>query len=89
MTGVMQTASKAVRIVIRVALFLFFILLALGNTEAVHFQLLPGLQWQGPLILFLLLAFLAGVLLTLIGGVSVSRLKKKRVEPRESATHAN
>ena len=47
MTGVMQTAGKAVRIVIRLVLFLFFVLLALGNTEAVHFQLLPGLQWQG------------------------------------------
>jgi len=37
MTGVMQTDSKAVRIVIRLVLFLFFVLLALGNTEAVHF----------------------------------------------------
>lgn len=78
MTAFLNAAFKALRIIGRIIIFIFLVLLALGNTQEISFQLIPGLVWELPLILILFIAFALGVLLTLLSGISLARFKKSR-----------
>jgi uncharacterized integral membrane protein len=78
MTAFLNAAMKSLRIIGRITLFTLLVLLALGNTQEISFQLIPGLVWETPLILVLFVAFSCGILLTLLSGISLSRLKKSR-----------
>jgi uncharacterized integral membrane protein len=69
---------KSLRIIGRIILFTLLVLLALGNTQEISFQLIPGMTWEAPLILVLFVAFAFGILLTLLSGISLSRFKKSR-----------
>ena len=78
MTAFLNAAIKYLRIIGRIILFTLLVLLALGNTQEISFQLIPGLVWEAPLILVLFVAFACGILLTLLSGISLSRFKKSR-----------
>ncbi|QWD80233.1 DUF1049 domain-containing protein [Polynucleobacter sp. MWH-Spelu-300-X4] len=78
MTAFLNAALKVLRIVGRFIIFILLVLLALSNTQEIHFQLLPGLSWELPLIFVLFIAFVLGILLTLLSGVSIRRLKQPR-----------
>jgi uncharacterized integral membrane protein len=78
MTAFLNAAMKSLRIIGRIILFTLLVLLALGNTQEISFQLIPGLVWEAPLILVLFVAFACGILLTLLSGISLSRFKKSR-----------
>lgn len=78
MTEFLNAALKSLRIIGRIILFTFLVLLALGNTQYISFQLIPGLVWEAPLILVLFIAFAFGILLTLLSGISISSFKKSR-----------
>jgi len=78
MTAFLNAALKSLRIIGRIILFVLLVLLALSNTQEIHFQLIPGLVWEAPLILVLFIAFAFGILLTLLSGISLSRFKKSR-----------
>jgi uncharacterized integral membrane protein len=54
------------------------VLLALGNTQEISFQLIPGLTWELPLILVLFIAFVLGILLTLLSGITLRRFKQNK-----------
>lgn len=79
MTAFLNAALKSLRIIGRIILFTLLVLLALGNTQEISFQLIPGLVWEAPLILVLFVAFACGILLTLLSGISLSRFKKSRL----------
>jgi len=79
MMAFLNAAMKSLRIIGRIILFTLLVLLALGNTQGVSFQLIPGLVWEAPLILILFVAFACGILLTLLSGISFSRFKKSRL----------
>jgi len=51
---------------VRLALFLFFFLFAVQNTEPVSLRLLLGQTWQLPLVLVLLITFAAGAVLGML-----------------------
>jgi uncharacterized integral membrane protein len=53
-------------------------LLAIGNTHSVNFQLIPGINWDIPLILVLFIVFMAGILLTSLSGLTIRRLQQDR-----------
>lgn len=78
MTAFLNAALKSLRIIGRIILFVLLVLLALSNTQEIHFQLIPGLVWEAPLILVLFVALAFGILLTLLSGISLSRFKKSR-----------
>jgi uncharacterized integral membrane protein len=78
MTAFLNAAIRYLRIIGRIILFTLLVLLALGNTQEISFQLIPGLVWEAPLILVLFVAFACGILLTLLSGISLSRFKKSR-----------
>ena len=78
MTAFLNAALKILRIIGRFIIFILLVLLALSNTQEVNFQLLPGLSWELPLIFILFIAFVFGILLTLLSGVSIRRLKQPR-----------
>ena len=78
MTAFLNAALKVLRIVGRFIIFILLVLLALSNTQEISFQLLPGLSWELPLIFVLFIAFVLGILLTLLSGVSIRRLKQPR-----------
>ncbi len=78
MTGFLNAAFRALRIVGRIILFILFVLLALANTQEIHFNLIPGLSWNLPLILVLFIAFVLGIFLTLLSGLSLRRFKQDR-----------
>jgi len=78
MTAFLNAAFRALRIIGRILIFIFLVLLAIGNTHQVNFQLIPGIHWDLPLILVLFIAFMAGILLTLLSGLTIRRLQKDR-----------
>lgn len=78
MTAFLNAAIRYLRIIGRIILFTLLVLLALGNTQEISFQLIPGLVWETPLILVLFVAFSCGILFTLLSGISLSRFKKSR-----------
>ncbi len=78
MTAFLNAALRALRIIGRIIIFILLVLLALGNTQEISFQLIPGLAWELPLILVLFIAFALGILLTLLSGISLGRFKKSR-----------
>ena len=78
MTAFLNAALKVLRTIGRIIIFILLVLLALGNTQEITFQLIPGLVWELPLILVLFIAFALGILLTLLSGISMGRFKKSR-----------
>ncbi|MBU3584926.1 lipopolysaccharide assembly protein LapA domain-containing protein [Polynucleobacter sp. AM-26B4] len=78
MTAFLNAAFRALRIIGRILIFIFLVLLALGNTHQVNFHLIPGIHWDVPLILVLFIAFIAGILLTLLSGLTLRRLQQDR-----------
>jgi uncharacterized integral membrane protein len=78
MTAFLNAAFRALRIIGRILIFIFLVLLALGNTHPVNFHLIPGINWDVPLILVLFIAFIAGILLTLLSGLTIRRLQQDR-----------
>jgi uncharacterized integral membrane protein len=78
MTAFLNAAFRALRIIGRILIFIFLVLLALGNTHQVNFHLIPGINWNVPLILVLFIAFIAGILLTLLSGLTIRRLQQDR-----------
>jgi uncharacterized integral membrane protein len=78
MTGFLNAAFRALRIIGRIILFVLFVLLALSNTQEIHFNLIPGLSWDLPLILVLFIAFVLGIFLTLLSGLSLRHFKQDR-----------
>ena len=78
MTAFLNAAFRALRIIGRILIFIFLVLLALGNTHQVNFQLIPGFNWNVPLILVLFIAFIVGILLTLLSGLTIRRLQQDR-----------
>lgn len=76
MSSLIQTAFKLMRLVGRLSIFLFLALLALSNTQVVSFHLFPGLYWDAPLILVLFAAFVFGIVVTLVSGISLRKPKK-------------
>ncbi len=78
MTAFLNAAFRALRIIGRIIIFILLVLLALGNTQEISFQLIPGLIWYLPLILVLFIAFVLGILLTLLSGISLRRFKQNK-----------
>jgi uncharacterized integral membrane protein len=78
MTAFLNAAFRALRIIGRILIFIFLVLLALGNTHPVNFHLIPGINWDVPLILVLFIAFIVGILLTLLSGLTIRRLQQDR-----------
>jgi uncharacterized integral membrane protein len=78
MTTFLNAAFRVLLIVGRIIIFIFLVLLALGNTHQVNFHLMPGINWDVPLILVLFIAFIAGILLTLLSGLTIRRLQQDR-----------
>jgi uncharacterized integral membrane protein len=78
MTAFLNAAFRALRIIGRILIFIFLVLLAIGNTHQVNFQLIPGISWDLPLILVLFIAFIAGILLTLLSGLTIRRSQQDR-----------
>jgi uncharacterized integral membrane protein len=78
MTAFLNAAFRVLRIIGRILIFIFLVLLALGNTHQVNFHLIPGINWDLPLILVLFIAFIAGILLTLLSGLTIRRLQQDR-----------
>jgi uncharacterized integral membrane protein len=78
MTAFLNAAFRALRIIGRILIFIFLVLLALGNTHQVNFHIIPGINWDVPLILVLFIAFIAGILLTLLSGLTIRRLQQDR-----------
>jgi uncharacterized integral membrane protein len=78
MTAFLNAAFRVLRIIGRILIFIFLVLLALGNTHQVNFHLMPGINWDVPLILVLFIAFIAGILLTLLSGLTIRRLQQDR-----------
>lgn len=76
MTAFLNAAFRALRIIGRILIFIFLVLLALGNTHQINFHLIPGINWDVPLILVLFIAFIAGILLTLLSGLTIRRLQQ-------------
>jgi uncharacterized integral membrane protein len=66
------------RIIGRLIIFIFLVFLALGNTQEITFQLIPGLSWNMPLVLILFISFILGIALTLLSGLSIRRFKQSR-----------
>ena len=78
MTAFLNAAFRALRIIGRILIFIFLVLLALGNTHQVNFHLIPGVHWDVPLILVLFIAFITGILLTLLSALTIRRLQQDR-----------
>ena len=78
MTAFLNAAFRVLRIIGRILIFIFLVLLALGNTHQVNFHIIPGINWDVPLILVLFIAFIAGILLTLLSGLTIRRLQQDR-----------
>ncbi len=78
MTAFLNAAFRALRIIGRILIFIFLVLLAIGNTHPVNFQLIPGINWDIPLILVLFIVFMAGILLTSLSGLTIRRLQQDR-----------
>jgi uncharacterized integral membrane protein len=78
MTAFLNAAFRALRIIGRILIFIFLVLLALGNTHQVNFHIIPGINWDVPLILVLFIAFIVGILLTLLSGLTIRRLQQDR-----------
>jgi len=78
MTAFLNAAFRVLRIIGRILIFIFLVLLALGNTHQVNFHLIPGINWDIPLILVLFIAFIAVILLTLLCGLTFRRSQPDR-----------
>uniref|UniRef100_UPI0040480EBA hypothetical protein n=1 Tax=Polynucleobacter sp. TaxID=2029855 RepID=UPI0040480EBA len=78
MTAFLNAAFRALRIIGRILIFIFLVLLAIGNTHSVNFQLIPGINWDIPLIPVLFIVFMAGILLTSLSGLTIRRLQQDR-----------
>lgn len=52
--------------IVRIIVFVFLFLLALNNTSVVTLRFFMGYVWQAPLILIVLVFFLAGILLGML-----------------------
>jgi uncharacterized integral membrane protein len=78
MTAFLNAEFRVLRIFGRILIFIFLVLLALGNTHQINFHLIPGINWDVPLILVLFIAFIAGILLTLLSGLTIRRLQQDR-----------
>jgi uncharacterized integral membrane protein len=48
MTAFLNAAFRALRIIGRILIFIFLVLLALGNTHQINFHLIPGINWDVP-----------------------------------------
>jgi lipopolysaccharide assembly protein A len=74
---------------VRLIVFAFFVVFALQNTDPVSLSILPGQQWQAPLVMTLLVFFVGGAILgalSLLGVVfrqrrEISRLKRMADRP--------
>ena len=51
---------------IRLVIFLFLAAFAIGNTDPVLLHPLPGIEWQAPLVVYLLAFFVLGTLFGLL-----------------------
>ncbi len=79
----------------RLIVFALFVVFALQNTDPVSLRLLPGQQWQAPLVITLLVFFVGGAILgalSLLGLVfrqrrEISRLKQPADRP--AAAHSD
>jgi uncharacterized integral membrane protein len=78
MIAFLNAAYKFLRIIGRLIIFIFLVFLALGNTQEITFQLIPGLSWNMPLVLILFISFILGIALTLLSGLSIRRFKQSR-----------
>ena len=78
MTAFLNAAFRVLRIIGRILIFIFLVLLALGNTHQVNFHLIPGINWDIPLILVLFIVFMAGILLTSLSGLTIRRSQQDR-----------
>jgi uncharacterized integral membrane protein len=58
---------RSLALVIKIVLFLLLLGFAVKNSETVSVRYLMGLEWQAPLSLVLLIFFVLGVLLGLLG----------------------
>lgn len=82
-------AMKILIWVVRILLFFCFFVFAVQNTDPVAMRLLPGQNWQAPLVIVLLVFFALGALLgvsSLLGLVfrqrrEISRLKQSNGAP--------
>jgi uncharacterized integral membrane protein len=71
---------------LRIALFVVLFGLALQNTELATLRFYAGLAWQLPLIVWLLIAFVIGVIMgVLVGLVRISRLRREVLRLRREA----
>lgn len=74
---------------VRLFVFALFVVFALQNTDPVSLRILPGQQWQAPLVMTLLVFFVGGAILgalSLLGLVfrqrrEISRLKRMADRP--------
>lgn len=77
---------KAVFWIIKIALFLLALTFAVKNTELVTVRYYLGAQWQGPLILVILVVFCVGVaagVVASLGPVLRMRAEVKRLRRQE------
>lgn len=65
----------------RIALFIVLFGIALHNTGEVTFNFYLGYQWRAPLILLLLVFFVAGAVLSLLAGLPKVIRRKMRTQP--------
>lgn len=73
---------------IRAIIFVFLVVFATQNTDPASLRLLPGVVWQTPLVIALLVFFIGGVILgalSLLGVIfrqrrEISRLKSEAVQ---------
>jgi uncharacterized integral membrane protein len=71
---------------LRIVLFVLLFGLALQNTELTTLRLYAGYSWQLPLIVWLLVAFMIGILLgTLVALVRVARLRREVLRLKREA----
>lgn len=74
---------------IRLIIFAFLLVFAIGNTESITLHFLFGHAWQAPLVILLLAFFAAGAVLgalSLLGVIfrlrrEVSRLRREQAAP--------
>jgi len=76
MMPLLRAAAKLLRISGRIIIFLILVILTLNNSHDVGFQLIPGITWNLPLILLLFIAFICGILVTLVGQLLRRRPKQ-------------
>jgi uncharacterized integral membrane protein len=83
---------KALGWLFRLVLFFLILSFSLRNTQPVVVEMVPGYVLQAPLIIVLLLTFVAGVALTwllMLPSIIASRRLRQAAETQTSTTHKN